>query len=164
MPTIAEQRATALAQFRLAVQPNVQPQLGNEDLDALLDATARASIWTLSTAYSFGDVILPTVRNGHSYKCIVAGTAGATEPTWPKTDLRTITDGSSDPVLTWQENGPDFSNVYDVRMALHEACMLRAKLTAPLHSTKQSQSGYELQQIHEHWLKLAEKYAPLLIG
>jgi hypothetical protein len=41
--------------------------------------TAR---WTTLHAYVAGDLILPTVDNGHVYYCSVAGTSGASEPTF----------------------------------------------------------------------------------
>ncbi len=44
--------------------------------------------WLASTGYAVGDIVTPTIANGHYYKCISAGTSDASEPTWP-------TDGSS---------------------------------------------------------------------
>ncbi|HEY6969618.1 MAG TPA: hypothetical protein VJA94_10465, partial [Candidatus Angelobacter sp.] len=50
-----------------------------------------------------GEVITPntgTTGNGHTYRCIVAGTSGANQPNFPTGDQATVTDGS----VTWQEN------------------------------------------------------------
>ena len=50
----------------------------------------------------------PTVTggNGHLYRCIVAGTTNATEPSWPLTENATVTDGG----VTWQELTPVLVN------------------------------------------------------
>lgn len=70
---------------------------------SLTDDSA-ASAWQASTAYSVGDIVRPTVANGHIYKCIVAGTSGASEPTWPTTaDLQVV-----DNTVTWREVGTGF--------------------------------------------------------
>lgn len=72
---------------------------------ALLDSKdliigAIASAWEASTPYSVDDECQPTVgeENGHTYKCIVAGDSGATEPDWPTVIGATIVDGD----VTWE--------------------------------------------------------------
>ena len=55
---------------------------------------ASASAWQVSTAYSVGDLVIPTVANGHYYKCSTAGSSDATEPTWP-TDGSTVVDATA---------------------------------------------------------------------
>src|ERR1700723_3613235 len=44
--------------------------------------------WLASTAYLVGEYVQPTATggNGHLYRCTVAGTTSATEPTWPLTE------------------------------------------------------------------------------
>lgn len=51
--------------------------------------------WAASTAYSLGDVVRPTTRNGYNYECTTAGTSGASEPTWPTTPGNTVNDGTA---------------------------------------------------------------------
>jgi prepilin-type N-terminal cleavage/methylation domain-containing protein len=54
----------------------------------------RAGMWKISTNYLVGDVVMPTIPNGHFYRCKTAGMSGATEPTsWPKDGGSTISDG-----------------------------------------------------------------------
>lgn len=55
------------------------------------------SAWQASTAYSLGDAVRPTTRNGYAYECTVAGTSGGSEPTWPTTPGNTVVDGT----VTW---------------------------------------------------------------
>lgn len=63
----------------------------------------NVSAWTASHAYGVGAYVKPTVRNGHVYRSIVAGTSAGTQPTWPITNDATVTDGG----VTWQESGAD---------------------------------------------------------
>ena len=54
--------------------------------------------WAANKAVKKGDRRRPTVGNGFVYECTVAGTTGATEPTWPTTSGATVTDGT----VTWK--------------------------------------------------------------
>lgn len=62
--------------------------------------------WAASTAYTVredgdadtGSVVKPATDNGFHFKCTVAGTSGASEPTWPTTEGDTVTDGT----VTWE--------------------------------------------------------------
>ncbi|MCX5846987.1 MAG: prepilin-type N-terminal cleavage/methylation domain-containing protein [Deltaproteobacteria bacterium] len=61
--------------------------------------------WRSTTLYAVGNYVVPTIRNGHYYKCTAAGTSGANEPDWPLTAGGTKSDGT----ITWTEtaeNGP----------------------------------------------------------
>ena len=59
-----------------------------------------------SKTYAVGNYAWPTVPNGRLYKCTVAGTTGASEPSWPTTDGGTVADGT----VTWKEQTPDLAN------------------------------------------------------
>lgn len=61
---------------------------------AAINATAA---WAGTTGYAQGALVLDT---GHAYLCTVAGTSGASEPTWP-TNGGTVTDGT----VTWKDLG-----------------------------------------------------------
>jgi phage tail-like protein len=58
--------------------------------------------WVLNTAYSVGDVIVPTSVNGRAYVCTAAGTSAGTEPTWPTNLGETVVDGT----VTWTVDNP----------------------------------------------------------
>jgi hypothetical protein len=56
----------------------------------------KGTAWEGSTAYSLGDVVVPTAgkENGFRYECTTAGTSGGSEPTWKTTEGETNSDGS----------------------------------------------------------------------
>lgn len=167
MPDAATQRTTALATLRLYAQPDIPPIIEPEALDEILNGSAKATIWAVATAYEFGDIVLPTVRNGHRYKCTVAGTSEADaddEPEWGVGAGSILTEGDSDPVLTWMEDGPDFKNLYNVRAAIHAAWMYKAGQASQLYATSQSGSRFEHQQIYDHCIQMAEKFAPVEVA
>jgi hypothetical protein len=69
---------------------------------ALIRATAGIS--PRSTAVTVGQTTVPSAGNGRMYRCSVAGTTGAGEPTWPTTTAGTVADGTA----TWVEMTTDF--------------------------------------------------------
>ncbi len=162
----------ARARLIALVEPTVTPTLtttpdGTSEIDAILDNHRRATTWTPNTAYSSGAIVLPTVRNGHRYRCAQAGTSGATsavEPAWLTRNAATITDGDSDPMLTWAEDGPDYANIYDVRAAAHEAWMLKAAKAVENFDLKIGSLSFSLEQGYAHCVQMAQKYAPLSFG
>jgi len=58
--------------------------------------------WQASNAYALGDVVRATTQQGTGFvfRCIVAGTSAATEPSWPKVLYKTKTD-----VITENDEG-----------------------------------------------------------
>lgn len=56
------------------------------------------SDWAATTAYSLGDIVIPTTENSYYYECTTAGTSSGTEPvTWDTTPGGT----TSDNTVTW---------------------------------------------------------------
>lgn len=64
------------------------------------DAGATATTWAATTAKIVGACVVPTVANGHYYKCTIAGTTDSSQPTWPTTG-GTVADGTA----TWLDMG-----------------------------------------------------------
>ena len=57
--------------------------------------------WRSGTAYTGGNIVVPTIRNGHFYAS-GGGTSGSVEPTqWPAAPAATVNDGG----VTWTESG-----------------------------------------------------------
>jgi hypothetical protein len=56
---------------------------------------------SLSSPVRKGTVAVPSVANGHYYRCSVAGAKGGAEPVWPVGDGDTVIDGG----VTWTEVG-----------------------------------------------------------
>ncbi len=70
--------------------------------------TDQSTTWAAETAYDVGDIVVPTGVSDHYYECTVAGTSGATEPTWPE-DGSTVSDGT----VTWEDAGTEYPGLYD---------------------------------------------------
>jgi hypothetical protein len=60
------------------------PLLWSETTSSFEVFAANAD-WVATTAYALGDIVKPTAQDGMEYVCSVAGTTGATEPTWATT-------------------------------------------------------------------------------
>lgn len=155
MPTLASKKADALARLKLYCAHDTAPVIST-DLGVILDTVLRARYWEASAAKVVGDVVLPTVANGYRYRCTKAGTAGASEPTWPMRQAATVTDGT----VEWTEDGPDYDNPYDIRAAIHAAWMLKASRASVLFTDDAGQR----EQVYKHCLEMAKQYAPIHIG
>lgn len=57
--------------------------------------------WAASTAYNAGDLVIPAATNGLIYQCTIAGTSGASHPTWPTV----VGDSVADNTATWTALG-----------------------------------------------------------
>jgi len=64
-------------------------------------AGSWATTWAATTAYTVGQIVRKVTTNGHLYVCVIAGTSGGTEPTWPTTSRMTVVDST----VTWAECG-----------------------------------------------------------
>ena len=50
--------------------------------------------WTATTAYTVGQRVAPTKYNGYTYEVTIAGTSGASEPSWPTVVNNTVVNGT----------------------------------------------------------------------
>lgn len=162
----ATDRAAALLLLTEYLQPTVAPVLtttaNTGEVDVILDRNRKARTWVAATAYVVGDVIVPITRNGHRYRCIQPGTSGTTPAFtfWPTSSGATVTEGSSNPILTWQEDGSDAANIYDVRRAAYEGWRLKAQKASQF-----IQAGdLSFHQVYEHCLDMMDKFRTVMIA
>lgn len=151
------ERTAAIARVKLYVPTTHPPTISDAEVETIVDECKRASRWTAGTAYTYGTVVRPTVSNGHYYVCEQAGTSAATEPDWPEGRRAVITDGASDPVLTWREAGYAASGIFDVALAIHKAWVIKAARAAQLVKI----DGQNYQHIYEHCQQMAAHTSPL---
>lgn len=94
----------------------------------VLTPTLVMPVWVLSTAYTVGKIVTPTTPNGKVYRCTVAGTSSAIEPTWPTSSLgSTVTDGG----VTWEYYALAHP-VTEIKIAATEAGLATATAGASL--------------------------------
>jgi hypothetical protein len=151
----------ALAELRRLVQPTADPALDDatEFLPLLEPPYKRASVWAASTAYSFGDVVIPATRNGRRYVCVVSGTGSSTEPSWATGRDATVTDGDA----TLQEAGREY-DLWDFFKAARDGWLLKAAKASEYKNIQVDATRNERGSVYDHCIQMAEKYAPVEIG
>jgi hypothetical protein len=142
------------------------------DLADILVECKLAVLWTASTLYKVGDVVQPNTPNGHRYICIQGGTSGTSEPDWLTTDVKDsrsyrgtiIEDGSSDPILTWREDGEEYASLWDMRRAAYLGW--QEKISKAVCAVDASGDGTSVKnsQVYEHCKEQAAKFMPVMIG
>lgn len=127
----------------------LDPALTDNEIDAALTRTAIATTWTATTAYAFGQRIVPTAPMGRVYIVTHAGTTGATEPTWlivpvyvagrnplggwgfaSVDPLSPSLFGLADGTVAWCDYGPFVGEIYDINAAAAEAWRTKARKCA----------------------------------
>lgn len=149
-------RLEAIKKLQWMVSSDTYPELSNAELTELIDEKTRSSNWTANTAYIYGDIIEPTVKNGRTYKCIVAGTSGATEPSFPEIGFtgQTVSDNN----IYWNDAGAAYYERYDVRAAAREGWLMKASKIAHLVDVKDGTQDLQISKLLDHCYKMAEKY------
>lgn len=109
----------------------------NPGVDQIAVSIVNATpLWQASTAYVLDDEVRTTAKNGFKYKATVAGTTGASEPTWPTTVGNTVVDGT----VTWQNIGPIHEST-EVKLALTQGGLGSAVAGDPLDVGTQITGG-----------------------
>lgn len=157
MPTLSEDEA--FVRLARMVAMDEEPVLSDQDLLRLLDKHQRGSTWAAATAYAFGERVIPATRNGRRYVCAIAGVSAATEPDWPVTDWARVEDGT----VTWEEEGLDWTDGYDLEGAAHDAWLEKAAIAASAHAFSDGQQRFERQQLIQHCERMAGRYAPVRV-
>lgn len=164
-------RLAAIKQLGQMCQSTLFPELSDNQLGDLIDQHKKFNTWSPLTAYSVGDMVIPTVPNGRIYQCIIAGTSTTVEPSFPQIGYAVgqafynySTLGPEEYYgLTWQDNGFITQEVYDVRAAAKQAWLLKASIAANLANTDDGKMKVELHQIQENCIQMAAKFRSFFI-
>jgi hypothetical protein len=105
------------------------------------------------------------VANGRVYSCLIAGTSGTVEPSFPQIGYnvgQNIFDGTPvSPInwgLTWIDAGFTNQEIYDVRASAREGWMRKASICANLINTDDGATKVDLNKLIEHCHKMASSY------
>lgn len=139
------------------------------DVQKILARWKRAEIWTASTVYNVGAVVIPPLvnRNGHRYRLIrftdvsTDQKSDVTEPTWSKGRESVITDNH----VVWQEDGYDYNAVlWDFIGAAGDGWDQKAAyaVKATDVSDNQGVSG-KWSQIYDHCVAQSKLYQPVYV-
>ena len=156
-------RLQAIEQLSTMVQSNEYPELDTDDLAFLIDNNKRSNNWAASTAYVYGDLIEPVIKNGRLYKCIEAGTSGTTNPFPVYYAENSYSIAFSDGTARWMDLGPANVEQYDVRSAVRAGWILKASKVANLINSKDGSQDLNLSALQEQFLKMAERYRPVVL-
>lgn len=151
-------RAQAAERLRLSGVTTAQPEVPTSDVLSILDNTARATEHATSTAYSVGAKAISTNQNGRLYRCVVAGTSGATAPTWPLAGYGRIGQRITDGGATWEDAGPSHAEIYDLNAASRECWLYRANVLASKFDVSPDGASMKRSQLYEHALSQAKRY------
>lgn len=159
----SDDRAAALKQVLRFVQPDIVPKLDDSEIEEALDSNVRQVTWVVATAYKFGAVVRPPTPNGFRYRCVVPGTSQDTDPGYyfwtqtPNSQLQDLSSTATAPILTWQNDGPEYSSAYDVRQSAYELWDL--KLQKASQFIKDGDLNFD--QVFTHCMTMRDSFAPL---
>jgi len=99
--------ATSLTIRNLAAigqAPSANGTLTVSTLSANSTFVTAYPVWATGVTFLTGDIVTPTVLNGHYYKCIQGGISAAAQPIFPTATGAQVNENSPSPVI-WQEAG-----------------------------------------------------------
>jgi hypothetical protein len=145
------------------------PELSYDDLVRAVVVARRADVagnppdnvigvagWVTATAYTAGTVI---VEGERYWRCVVAGTSGATEPSWPDlTGTTRSTTELTDGDVVWQDNGTVWAGDWDVAFAAAQAWQIKAGKVASAHNFGTDGQIFSRAQVHRHCLEQVRHY------
>lgn len=124
--------------------------------------------WTAATVYVLGDTVVATERDGGYFTVTVAGTSGATEPTWPTETDGTVVDGT----VTWERTGsapwtPTWNLAYGIAMGWKlkmgkVACAV--DISAAGQTIKRSQLLTNLKEVWRMWAMRASTWDQMILN
>jgi hypothetical protein len=140
-------------------------------LQHFLNDNQTAVVWTPNTNYSFNQTILPATQNGHSFRCGVAGTSGASEPVWNCGYLWTIGVHSYsnvgrlrityDGTVTWQDRNVAPMSLWDMRACAYKGWLLKAELASPQYDFQTGTEKFSRSQVYKNCMEQANRFIPV---
>lgn len=166
MPDAAD-RIVAIKLVIDRVQPDDAPVLTRGQVELEVDRAKIASEWLPNTVYQVGALVVPPVRNGHSYRVVQGGTSGAVlaASAYALGLGSRFYDGNSNPVLTWQESGTDRFNggipgfetgVYDIGLASQQLWAIKERMAAQFVAD----GDVSFEQLYEHCKEQRTMFRP----
>jgi hypothetical protein len=151
-------QAQAITRLKLRGVLDAYPAIAPDTAADILEATVRAAVHAVSTAYDFGDKVIPATANGRVYQCIEGGTTGATAPTWPKNSAARIGQAFDDGTATWKDIGPAHAERYDLNAASRECWLKRAQELAIKTDVSTDGTSIKRSQLYEQAIAQAKRY------
>lgn len=159
--------ADALRRLKSMTASDQDPVLTDAELADLLqeartpdvyDVWADAYLpWAATHAYAVGDVLVPSVRNGHFYEVTITdGMSGAAEPVFPTTEGGTIAaDG-----VTYAEAGvAPWAGEWSLNRAASAGWKIKAGKAAGRFDFSSDVNDFSRSQIVKACLEMAKQYA-----
>lgn len=162
--------AEAMLRLQRMTAFDQDPCLDVKELEQLLTDAQVAQLWVANTAYRVGDVIVPNLPNGHKYVCTVEGTSGGTEPSlssgnpWPEWPYTSIEEGTSDPMLCWQEAGVSPPSLWHLRTAARKGWEIKMGKAAARVDFSTGTKSIKMQQTQELCERMARHYRSLTVA
>lgn len=140
-----------------------EPVIESSEVRAIVEECGIA-LHAVSTAYTFGDRVLPSTANGRMYRCVVGGTSGETAPVWSGLTCGYYGYRFSDGEVTWEDIGPAPSERYDVNLATYKV-LLRKKAESPDDMDFSSaDEKVSLSQRQKNLDALLKRYEPVYLA
>lgn len=141
--------ATVAGISHAVTEPTWVTTEGLTNTDGTVTWTCRKrSLWLASIARVVGDMVRPTAANPTKiYRCTVAGTSAASEPTWPTTAGTTVVDGGvtwrcmSDPYAALAAGADSLDVKYEVTADKLSTAKTRAIIPSSTLSLKRRENG-----------------------
>lgn len=176
----------AVARVQRQCAFDVDPVLTPTEIEQILIDQAGVTTWKPSTAYGYGDRIVPPVPAGRIYRCTLAGISGTTEPQFliaPQYDgpvnplagawwgagwvptIDTIAGspwffGLLDGTCAWRSYSIFTGELYDCRRATHDAWVLKASKASDRIRFSTDGQSFEDQQTYANCVAHARLYLP----
>ncbi len=169
-------------------EPDTDPILTADEIDAAITRTIGAQIWAPNTTYAIGSIVVPTVPNGWTYQVSASGSgwassswddpywfggsasgtpgvSGATEPLWnvpysPRNPTARVQDNT----ILWVAHTPDMGGPYAAKRAAAECLRIKArKCLNRVDSTIAGGVGARESQMYQMMMDQADRLEPVAL-